>query len=282
MGKPYFRGWYFKLQNQEETIAFIPAKHTDASLQIITKNTSYCVPFEGRQYKEYERPFCVRLGHNVFGEMGIELNIVTSALTVQGRVTFQNWSPLAYDIMGPFCFVPFMECRHSVRSMAHRVDGYIVINGKQYVFKNGRGYIEGDRGRSFPKEYVWTQCHFEDAGPCSLMLSVADIPLAGMHFTGVISAILWRGREYRLATYLGARAVCIGEGRVVIRQGPYTLTAQLLERGGHTLQAPVAGDMSRRIRESAACKARYSFSRHGQVLFALDTDRAAFEYEYTL
>lgn len=104
----------------------------------------------------------------------------TPNLSVQGRVSFRSLTQLASDIMGPFRYVPFMECRHSVRSMSHQVDGYIVINGKRYVFKNALGYIEGDCGRSFPREYVWTQCHFEDAGPCSLMLSVADIPFAGL------------------------------------------------------------------------------------------------------
>ena len=39
------------------------------------------------------------------------------------------------------------------------------------------------------------------------MLSVADIPIAGIHFTGIIGNILWEGKEYRLATYLGARLV---------------------------------------------------------------------------
>lgn len=41
------------------------------------------------------------------------------------------------------------------------------------------------------------------------MLSVADIPMAGIHFTGIIGAILWMGKEYRIATYLGARVVKI-------------------------------------------------------------------------
>lgn len=41
------------------------------------------------------------------------------------------------------------------------------------------------------------------------MLSVADIPMAGIHFTGVIGAIMWYGMEYRLATYLGAKVVQI-------------------------------------------------------------------------
>lgn len=76
--------------------------------------------------------------------------------------------------MGPFQFVPFMQCRHSVFSMKHQVNEQITINGQIYKFKNGIGYMEGDRGYSFPKQYIWMQCCFNDG---SLMLSVADIIL---------------------------------------------------------------------------------------------------------
>lgn len=55
-------------------------------------------------------------------------------------------------------------------------------------FQNGWGYWEGDQGRSFPKEYAWTQCRLPNG---SLMLSMADIPIAGVHFTGIIGNILW-------------------------------------------------------------------------------------------
>lgn len=339
MAKSYFQGWYFKIQNAEKTIAFIPAKHinsrgnTTASLQVITDTGAWSVSFPGYQYIEHEKPFFVRVGENFFSEDGMELNTAPRFecdrlrcpplpdLAVKGSVRFRQITPIAYDIMGPFCRVPFMECRHSVFSMTHRVDGCLTVNGEKYVFDNAIGYIEGDRGRSFPKEYLWTQCNFmdEDGGPASLMLSVADIPLAGLHFTGVISVIWWKGKEYRLATYLGAKAVRIAEGAVTVRQGPYTLTARLMdwstgdaeeagdveEAGGanaaaplenvakgarqpadarafsaHSLQAPVAGAMTRLIRESPACRARYIFSRKGRTLFALDTDKAAFEYEY--
>ena len=51
------------------------------------------------------------------------------------------------------------------------------------------------------------------------MLSAADIPIAGIHFTGIIGVVLWKGREYRIATYLGARAVKIENGTVRIVQG---------------------------------------------------------------
>ena len=62
------------------------------------------------------------------------------------------------------------------------------------------------------------------------MLSVADIPMAGICFTGVIGAILFYGKEYRLATYLGAKVVQIQNGKIRIVQGNMELEVRLLER----------------------------------------------------
>ena len=79
------------------------------------------------------------------------------------------------------------------------------------------------------------------------MLSVADIPMAGIHFTGVIGAILWKGKEYRVATYLGARAVQIKNNTVRVIQGNLELDARLLEASECPLKAPTKGDMVRTI-----------------------------------
>ena len=112
--------------------------------------------------------------------------------------------------MGPFHYIPFMQYKHSVISMKHIVNGTLTINNENYVFKNDLGYIEGDRGFSFPKQYAWTHCFFNDG---SLMLSVADIPFGLFHFTGSISVILLNDKEYRFATYLGAKAIKKGQNK---------------------------------------------------------------------
>ena len=114
------------------------------------------------------------------------------------------------------------------------------------------------------------------------MLSVADIPMASLHFTGIIGAILWQGKEYRIATYLGARVVQMQNNMVRIIQGNLELEAWLLEASGRPLKAPAKGDMVRTIHESASCRAFYRFRRKGCALFAFETDRASFEFEYHL
>lgn len=112
------------------------------------------------------------------------------------------------------------------------------------------------------------------------MLAVADIPMAGIHFTGIIGVVLWRGKEYRVATYLGARAAEIENKRVRVIQGSLELEARLLKEAERPLKAPVKGDMARTIHESASCQAFYRFCVGGRTLFTFETDRASFEYEY--
>lgn len=170
-----------------------------------------------------------------------------------------------------------MECRHSVWSMRHSVCGTLRINGQPYSFQNGMGYWEGDQGRSFPRNYAWTQCCFPEG---SLMLAAADIPIAGIHFTGIIGCVLWRGQEYRIATYLGARAVQIQDRTLRIIQGDTELLARLLDETGHPLQAPAKGAMIRTIHENASCRAFYQFRKKGCTLFSFQTEQASFEYEY--
>lgn len=244
-------------------------------MQIITNDAAFNIPFESLQYQE--KPPAVKIGENTFSEEGIRLNIKNDKLSANGTLRFSALLPIKYDIMGPFRFVPFMQCRHSVYSMRHRIDGQITVNGQQYVFRNGTGYIEGDCGSSFPKEYIWTQCHFRNG---SLMMSVADIPFLGFHFTGIIGVILLNGKEYRIATYLGAKVKHMSTDSVTVRQGDYQLTAKLLRKNAQPLAAPSHGLMNRTIHENASCKAYYQFSYKGKVLFEFVNGRASFEFEY--
>jgi hypothetical protein len=164
--------------------------------------------------------------------------------------------------------------------MSHRVDGCIEINDRTYEFRNGIGYIESDRGASFPKKYVWTQCCPNEDRDCSLMLSVADIPFLGSSFTGIICAIHRKGTEYRLATYCGARLTHLGNGCVAIKQGKYSFEAALLDKNELSLHAPVSGCMTRMIRENPSCRARYRFMENERVIFDFISEQASFEYEY--
>lgn len=278
--KRFFKGYYFKCSTGDETVAFIPALHHDgktgrASLQIITNHNSYTIPFPDIRFGR--RSFQVRIGNSLFSEKGISIHLDTKECSIHGKLKFSGLKKLKYSIMGPFEAIPLMQCKHSIISMDHCVTGKLVINGKEYCFKQGRGYIEGDRGCSFPKEYIWTQCHTENA---SVMLSAATIPFLGLHWKGIIGIVMIGNREYRIATYLGARIVLIGEDMIMIRQGKYTLSARLTEARPQSLQAPVNGKMLRTIHESAACKAWYQFTCNHTNLLEFESNNASFEYEF--
>lgn len=277
----FFYGWYLKCQSDTHTLAVIPAVHQvgrkkTCSIQIITNQDAWTIDFDASDFRRFRKNIFIE--KNRFGESGIRLVIQTPEVSVKGKLKFGPLLPLKYDIMGPFAFVPFMECRHSVWSMQHLVNGTVYINKQKYTFQNACGYWEGDSGHSFPKEYLWTQCIFHGG---SLMLAVADIPIAGIHFTGIIGAVLWKGKEYRIATYLGARADLIGNRRIKIVQGNLELEAWLLEEAGRPLKAPKTGNMVRTIHESVASRACYRFQKRGITLFSFETDKASFEYEYS-
>lgn len=276
----FFEGWYMKCQSDTQTLAVIAAVHVKGkkrtcSIQLITDEEVWNVDFSGDEFHKNAKG--ITIAENRFHTRGVSLSIKTPKLSVKGKLWYGPLTPLHYDIMGPFALLPFMECRHSVFSMHHMVNGTVLINGRRYKFENAAGYWEGDRGYSFPKEYLWTQCSFSEG---SIMLSVAEIPFAGLCFTGIIGVVFWLGKEYRFATYLGARVIRLKNGKVRIVQRGMELEAELLEAAENTLKAPVKGGMVRSIHESAACHARYKLKRDGYVLFEFDTRKASFEYEY--
>ena len=112
------------------------------------------------------------------------------------------------------------------------------------------------------------------------MLSVADIPILKFHFTGIIGFVFIDGKEYRIATYLGAKVKKMDRNTVTVRQGKYEFTASLLEKNALPLLAPVNGNMCRTIHESASCKAYYRFSCENSVLREFVSDQAGFEFEF--
>lgn len=210
----YFYGWYFKCQSETQTLSIIPAVHRSGqkkscSIQVITENHAWNIDYPAAAFHRTGKD--IWIGKSRFGERGILLAVHTPELDISGELRFGPLFPLKYDIMGPFSIFPFLECRHSVRSMRHLVCGRIKVNGQEYLFQNADGYWEGDEGYSFPREYAWTQCSFPEG---SLMLAVADVPVDSFHFRGVIGVVLWKGREYRLATYLGAKVVQARDGRL--------------------------------------------------------------------
>lgn len=281
----YFEGWYLKHQTKESgALALIPAVHIDrtgrrsASLQIISDNQAWWLEYPDTEFCASEQTFRIQLGKNLFNSQRMWLNVEQEGISLCGTLRYGQFTPLKSDIMGPFRFLPGMECSHGVISMGHSLEGTLALNGKKLDFSGGTGYIETDRGRSFPSAYLWTQCTWQEPRSVSLMLSIATIPMAVGSFTGCICAIVCNGREYRLATYCGARVEQWSESGAEVRQGRYRLEVNLLEAHQCPLHAPVEGNMGRTIHESLCAKVRYRFWCGEMLVFEHTDCRASFEY----
>lgn len=287
---PYFEGWYLKHQNQGRTIAFIPALHADkkggwsASIQVVTEDGAWYFTYPTELCKINRQKFCVRIGENVFSEKGIRIKIESKEISVEGRIRYGKFQRIKGDIMGFFRWVPFLQCRHGIISMAHDLTGSFRIcgsNTKEEIisFTGGRGYIETDWGSSFPSSYIWSQCGFGMEEKNSIMVSAADVPVFGFHLPGCICAIHYKGREFRLGTYYGARIKEYGPGTVTITQGIMTVKVTRLSDHSFALHAPQSGRMQRMIKESPSCLVRYQFWMGRVNVFDVVSDRGSYEEE---
>lgn len=260
----YFDGYYFKHQKGEHTLCVIAGcAGTEKFIQVITNDFSVKVPFSKGNY---------------FSEEGIRLNIQTPRISLAGAIRYQKLTPIKYDIMGPFRFFP-MECRHGIVSMYHRLEGKVQLNGEVIDFTNGVGYIEKDSGRSFPSSYIWIHANDFPKQKCSIMASAANIPFCGMHFQGCICVIWYKGREYRFATYLGAKVLLCTKNRILVKQGKYLMEIRISDSYARKLIAPQKGQMTRMIREAVSCPAEFILYKENKCVFHLYSHHASFEYE---
>ena len=272
--KPYYEGWYMKQQQGDDVLAVIPGRaHDTAFIQVVLADSSHYLPYP---LDTFHHRNDMRIGGSLFTPYGMNLHIRTLDLELSGWLRYRRLTPLCSDIMGPFAFLP-LETKHTVFSMRHRVDGEIVLNGKTLRFDDGLGYMEGDRGHSFPRGYTWVQS-VDFPSETSIMVAIAEIPLAGFRFIGCIAVVSIDGHEHRFATYRGVRIVEANESLIELLQGDMTLRVEVLETHGHRLQAPSKGLMERSIHESPSVPVRFRFSKQGHMLLDEVSPLASFEF----
>lgn len=260
----FFQGYYLKHQKGAKTLCLIVGRSDSGHfIQIITQNGSWQMPMTKGSH---------------FSKRGVMLDIHTPDLSLTGKISYQGLSPIRYDIMGPFQFLP-MECQHGIVSMSHRLKGSVTLNGKNIDFTGGKGYIEKDSGRSFPSSYAWVQAN-DFREDCSIMTAVAEIPICGLSFRGCICIVHYRGTEYRFATYLGVRILSCTKETIILKQGRYQLHIHIYAKNKYHLSAPRNGKMSRTIMESASCPAEYVLYKGSCQIFHLFSYHTSFEYEY--
>jgi len=151
--------------------------------------------------------------------------------------------------------------------MAHVINGYLDLNGRRIEFHKGIGYTEGDLGKDFPSSYLWTQCSWRDRYINSIMASAANVRIGCISFPGCICLIRYHGREYRLATYLGARIIVYHQKELWIKQGELNFHVEILSKEGNNLLAPVRGRMLRTVHESVNARIHYQLLLDNDTVF---------------
>lgn len=277
--KNYFEGWYFKQVSADEShiLSIIPsmmrtdseekallqiiiAENNNGEWKILTKRFDFLMS----DFQYTDNPFSLRIGDNCFSEDGISLNLRDdvnendSNLNITCEISFGSYTKLpttaiSPTIMGPFSYLPFMECIHGIGSLHHTLKGTLKINGKHVSFDGGIGYLEKDWGQSFPKSYVWLQSNHFNRRPSCLFFSWADIPLGPLQFKGFICHLWIEGKHYRFATYNGASCTIkeMKEDKVEVslKKGKYNLRIIGTVDIKVALSAPKHGQMDHQIKE---------------------------------
>ena len=274
MFKNFFEGWYFKHQNDKNTLSFISGISKDSAfIQVITDQNSYNVNFNKNQFSKNK---IIKIDKNKFSFNGISIDIEKPNLKIKGKINYRDLIPLKTDIMGFFKYFP-MQCRHGIISMYHNLSGFMNINDEHFNFNNGTGYIESDSGYSFPKRYLWVQSNdFNEK--CSVMLAIADIPFLGFHFEGLICSIYYKDKEYRMATYNGSKIIKSNQKKIEISNKNLRLEVCIPNYRTHDLYAPVRGKMTNIIKESPSCYAEFKLFENDSLIFNLKSNKTSCEF----
>jgi tocopherol cyclase len=284
----YFEGWYFKLidEAEQKVYAIIPGialgsaeEEKHAFIQVIDAMNykTYYFTYDFSEFKYSDREFNISIGDNTFCRNKINLKLLNSEMQIKGTMEFTDIVPFPKTvfnpgIMGPFAFIPFMECYHGIVNIQHRIMGNLSIDHQEVNFTNGSGYIEKDWGTSFPEAWVWLQSnHFEEKN-VSIMFSIAKIPWFHKYFIGFVSFLRINEKLYRFATYTRAKVKQLEYKKehieIILADKKYTLTmsGDFSHRG--ILKAPKNGLMQREIKESISSEVEVNLQDNkGKVIF---------------
>ena len=263
--KKFFEGWYYKIVDNSQTNAFaiIPGIAMDENgnkqsfIQVLDgKNLkAEYFKFDSKEFKPTPKKHDLYIGENHFTKTTLSVNLPG----LKGNLTFKNLFPwsnnfLSPGIMGPYSFVPFMECYHGIISMNHDIEGSLFQNQKEICFDNGRGYIEKDWGHSFPKAYVWMQSNHFSKSSISFKSSIAIIPWLKSSFIGHIAGVLIDGKLIEFTTYNGTKLnscdISQDEVNASMENRLFKLNIKAIREKATTLAAPISGFMDGRIDES--------------------------------
>ena len=291
--KNYFEGWYFKNTTNKDSIAFIPGININdvqrnAFVQIITNCSSYYITYDINEFKYNIEPFEIQIGKNYFSKERIHVDIEDNKqkVKVYGDIKYSNCknintSILNPNIMGPFAYVPFMECNHAILSMKNEINGLLNFNDTKISFNNDIGYIEKDWGYSFPKSYIWCQGNRFQNANASFMISIADIPFKFLSFTGIICDLIIDDKEFRFATYNNTKLIkCNIDNNLLdisLKKDNYKLNIKSSYNTGLRLSAPVKGKMEKDVFENIDSIITIVLEKNNETIFGDTSTKCGIE-----
>ncbi len=265
--KNFFEGWYYKIVLEEAniTLALIPGvsnstqdPHSFIQVFVSPQMIFKYIRFNHNAFSVQDNPFKVTIAHNHFSLETIKVMIDEEDFKLKLECTLSNITPihtnlLSPTIMGPFHYIPRMQCNHGIVSMNHYLNGNLELNSTNYLIKNQKGYIEKDWGTSFPRKYVWCQSNHFSNPSLSVFLSIAIIPMIGFEFEGLIANISFDKKEYRFATYTFAKfniETIDNHTRIItLTQNNLKAIFHIYSPSSISLVSPKQGSMSDMIKE---------------------------------
>lgn len=263
--KRFFYGKYYKcIADDGYSFALIDSESNDGlAKQFITPDRSY----------QIEDVSQIKVTDNE-----LIFDVSNDDITLKGSVKMSDFHPLKRSAMGPFKMLAgIMECSHDIYSMYHKLEGNIEINGINHSFKEAYGYIEGDKGVNFPDKYIWYNSVGKDYG---VTLAIATIPIAFIHFTGLLGFVSYEGKEYYICTYTGGKRVKVSPEEIIVKKGKYQLRIVIEELGGHLLKAPQNGSMKRYIKENLATPTKVYLTYDGKEILTREDKISSLEYMF--
>lgn len=119
-GKGMFEGWYFRISDRKVSLAVIVGiSESMAFIQTIDTytNQSQMIEYGLEEFEYGDNPFYVKIRDNYFTKEKMILNLDQGMVKIKGEIENESFTPLkstlyAPTIMGPFYYIPGMECNH--------------------------------------------------------------------------------------------------------------------------------------------------------------------------
>jgi hypothetical protein len=128
-------------KRKQKSFAVIPGVSTASSkneshsfIQFLSgsrnESGNFVYPFD--DFHSDTKRFSVEIGDNHFSTERVSLKMKDEKVKIDGEIKIIDpylWPVRFYSpgIMGPFSFVPFMECYHGVVSMDHSLEGEVEV-----------------------------------------------------------------------------------------------------------------------------------------------------------